>query len=460
MHRLLPFALAAACIAAFQIAATFIGGEYILNQLIMSAWYCLVVIGLCLLMGYAGQISLGHAAFFAIGGYTTAVLSTMNLLPAGKTVIVTSLSAAGLTAPGIDLWGSPVLRLSPWVSLVAAVIASAAIAYAIGIPVLRLKGHYLAMATLGFGTIIYRIALGTPLLGAADGLSDVPPFPLFAGLAIDGSKAHRLFGYYFSWFMVLAVTALFGNLINSRAGRALRAIHGNESAAQAMGVDTSRYKLHLFALSAMVAAVAGVFMTHYTGGIGPGEAGVMRSVRYVAIVAVGGMANLWGAIVAGTVLNFLSLRGYFGTYDDAVFGAVLIGMMLFSPMGSSGKNGRRKCFAGATNGSPLRRCDSNRHRLSDGSAMSLLEVTKLCKSFGGLHAVRDVSFSVAAGTIKGVIGPNGAGKTTLFNCIAGSLHPNSGRYTLMTGRSTGCLRTPWPAAESPGPSRPSSCLPI
>ena len=94
------------------------------------------------------------------------------------------------------------------------------------------------------------------------------------------------------------------NLINSRAGRALRAIHGNEGAAQAMGVDTARYKLHLFALSAVIAAVAGVFMTHYNGGIGPAEAGVMKSVRYVAIVAVGGMANLWGALIAGIDTEF------------------------------------------------------------------------------------------------------------------------------------------------------------
>jgi branched-chain amino acid transport system permease protein len=189
------------------------------------------------------------------------------------------------------------------------------------------------MATLGVGIIIYRIALGTPLLGAADGLSDVPPFPFFAGLALDGTRAHRLFSYYFSWSIVLIVMLLLVNLIGSQAGRALRAIHGNEAAAQAMGVDTARYKLHLFALSAIIAAIAGVFMTHYSGGIGPAETSVMKSVRYVAIVAVGGMANVWGALIAGTILNFLSLRGFFGTYDDAVFGAVLIAMMLFAPNG-------------------------------------------------------------------------------------------------------------------------------
>jgi branched-chain amino acid transport system permease protein len=323
----------AAGIIAIQVATTLSGSEFLLTPLIMAAWYSLVVAGLCLLMGYAGQISLGQAAFFAIGGYTTAVLSTVNLLPLKNAMPLKMLSALGLTAGGTDPWGCKVLHLSPWMSLLAAVITSATVAYGIGIPVLRLKGHYLAMATLGFGIIIYRIALGTPFLGAADGLSDVPPFPFFAGLALDGTRAHRLFSYYFSWSIVLAVMLLLVNLIGSRAGRALRAIHGNEAAAQAMGIDTARYKLHLFALSAVIAAIAGVFMTHYSGGIGPAETSVMKSIRYVAIVAVGGMANVWGALIAGTILNFLSLRGFFGTYDDAVFGAVLVAMMLFAPNG-------------------------------------------------------------------------------------------------------------------------------
>jgi len=323
----------AASIIAIQVATAMTGSEFLLTQLIMAAWYSLVVVGLCLLMGYAGQISLGHAAFFAIGGYTTAVLSTVNLLPLKNALPLKMLAVLGLTKGGTDPWGCEVLHLSPWISLLAAVTASAIIAYGIGMPVLRLKGHYLAMATLGVGIITYRIALGTPLLGAADGLSDVPPFPFFAGLALDGTRAHRLFSYYFSWSIVLIVMLLLVNLIGSQAGRALRAIHGNEAAAQAMGVDTARYKLHLFALSAIIAAIAGVFMTHYSGGIGPAETSVMKSVRYVAIVAVGGMANVWGALIAGTILNFLSLRGFFGTYDDAVFGAVLIAMMLFAPNG-------------------------------------------------------------------------------------------------------------------------------
>ena len=123
------------------------------------------------------------------------------------------------------------------------------------------------------------------------------------------------------------------NLIDSRVGRALAAVHGAEDAAEAMGIPTARYKLNMFVLSAVFAALAGVLLTHYNGGIGPSEAGVMKSVRYVAIVAIGGMANLWGAVSMSLVLNYLSLRGYFGTYDDAVFGVILILIMLFAPDG-------------------------------------------------------------------------------------------------------------------------------
>ncbi len=128
--------------------------------------------------------------------------------------------------------------------------------------------------------------------------------------------------------MVLAL-----NLVHSRVGRALRSIHENEEAAHSLGVNTYRYKLAVFVLSALFAAVGGVLLTHYNGSIGPSEATVMKSVRYVAIVAVGGMANLWGAMVMGILLNFLSLRGVFGTYDDTVFGGILIVMMLFAPQG-------------------------------------------------------------------------------------------------------------------------------
>jgi branched-chain amino acid transport system permease protein len=320
-------------VVAVQLLTYFTGASYHLTQLTMSAYYSLVIIGLCLLIGYAGQISLGHAGFFAIGGYTSAFLTTFDLAPYKGKAFVSFLSKAGVLSARQDLYGGSLLTVQPWAACVIAVLLTVLIAFIVGGPVLKLKGHYLAMATLGFGIIVYKLVLGTTVLGAADGLSDVPAFKIFPGLQVSGEVSMRVQNYYIAWGLVILGMIILINLIHSRVGRALRAIHSAEDAADAMGIDTSKYKLNIFVLSAVYAAVAGVFLTHYNGGIGPSEASIMKSVRYVAIVAVGGMANLWGALTMGVLLNYLSLRGYFGSYDDAVFGGILILIMLFAPEG-------------------------------------------------------------------------------------------------------------------------------
>lgn len=307
--------------------------RFYLTQLTMSAYYSLLIIGLCTVMGYAGQISLGHAGFFAIGGYISAGLTTHNLAEARDLLLVRLLDSMHLLVTGEDIYGDILVVVNPWAACILAVTAAALIAWLLGIPVLKLKGHYLAMATLGFGIIIYRIALASEYFGEADGISEVPSFPLVPGLAVSGDFGARVENYYIAWGLLILGLILLRNLINSRVGRGLRSIHASEEASESMGVNTSRYKLQVFVLSAVFAAVAGVFLTHYNGGIGPSEAGVMKSVRYVAIVAVGGMAHLWGALIMGVLLNFLSLRGVFGSYDDAVFGLILIIIMLFAPNG-------------------------------------------------------------------------------------------------------------------------------
>jgi branched-chain amino acid transport system permease protein len=326
------FSLIVAVIA-IQLITYFTDKSYYLTQLTMSAYYSLVIIGLCLLIGYAGQISIGHAGFFAIGGYLSAFLTTYNLLPYEKHTIISMFSKAGLLVSRQDLYGSEILNFHPWAACIAAVLSTVIVAYIIGGPVLKLKGHYLAMATLGFGIIVYRIVLGSAIFGEADGLSDVPAFTLIPGLEVSGKLSMRIQNYYIAWGLLILGLILLLNLTNSRIGRALRSIHGAEDASNAMGINTAKYKLHTFVLSAALASIAGVFLTHYNGGIGPSEASVMKSIRYVAIVAVGGMANLWGALTMGALLNFLSLRGYFGSFDDAVFGSILIVVMLFAPEG-------------------------------------------------------------------------------------------------------------------------------
>jgi len=355
--RLKPVLLLMAAIVAVHLLTVATAKEFYLTQLTMTAYYSLIVIGLCLLMGFAGQISLGHAGFFAIGGYTSAVLTTLDLSASREATLVSLLAKLGILTSRQDLYGGSVLTFHPWAAFIVAVLLAFCIAYAIGIPVLKLKGHYLAMATLGFGTIIFSIVLGTQRFGAADGISSVPPFPLIPGVSVSGNASLRAKNYYFAWILVTIAMMLLANLINSRVGRALRAIHGAEDASKAMGIDTSRYKLYTFTLSAVLAAVAGVFLTHFNGGIGPSEASIMKSIRYLAIVAVGGMGSLWGTLVMGVLLNFFSLRGYFGTFDDAVFGGILIIIMLFAPDGIMGADLREL----------LRKITNYQHQISNKS---------------------------------------------------------------------------------------------
>jgi branched-chain amino acid transport system permease protein len=335
-HRLktfLPFALFALALAAAQTILRAAGKEYCLTQLTMSLYYAIVVIGLCLVMGYAGQVSLGHGAFFAIGGYTAAVLTTHDFSGFAATSWGGALLRAHLLVARDDLYGSQILTTSPWAAFFAAMLVTAVVAGLIGYPALRLKGHYLAMATLGFGLIINKILLGTALFGAADGINGVPEWRLVPGLTVSSRSALRIENYYFAGALVLVLLVLLRNLIRSRVGRALQAIHNRETAAGAMGINTAAYKLRAFVLSALLAAMAGVFFTHYTGGIGPSEAGAFKSVRYVALAASGGMASLWGVTGMSTLLNYLSLRGLFGTYDNAVFGAILILIVSLAPEG-------------------------------------------------------------------------------------------------------------------------------
>jgi len=335
--RYIPLVLAAVAIVAVHLGLSAADLTSRMTQITMAAYYGLVVIGLCLLMGYAGQVSLGHAGFFAIGGYVSAALTTCNLLKSRQAWPVNWCDAIGLLVEHRDLYGQVMLSFKPWPAFLASLVLAGLIAWIIGQPVIRLKGHYMAMATLGFGLIIYRIVLGAEVFGRADGISNVPPFELVSiggwRLAVSDDISLRVQNYYIAWGTVLVAMMLAINLVHSRVGRALESIHQSEEAAHSLGINTFQYKLYTFILSALFAAAGGALLTHYNANINPSEVSVMKSVRYVSIVAVGGMANLWGALIMGVVLNFLSLRGKFGSYDDAVFGAILIGIMLFAPNG-------------------------------------------------------------------------------------------------------------------------------
>jgi branched-chain amino acid transport system permease protein len=344
MRRYVPVLALAVLAFALPPIATAAKAAFLLTQATMSAYYVLASLGLCALMGYAGQISMGQAAFFAIGGYASSFLSLLDLKAAAGAPAIRLMDTLGLLARGTDAYGAATLSPAPALACLCAVLLAAGVAALIGTPILKLKGHYLAMATLGFGIVVEKVARGTKALGGADGLSGVPALPLLPGIAVTGGRQARAANFTISWLLLALGLLLLVNLVRSRSGRALRALHDGEAAADAMGVDTARYKLKVFVLGAVYGAVAGALLTHYNGSIGPGEANVMKSVRYVAIVAIGGMANLTGTLLAGLVLNFLSLRGVFGSLDDGVFGAILVAVML---LGTSGAE-PRKILAGAS----------------------------------------------------------------------------------------------------------------
>lgn len=272
--------------------------NYFYEVAILVALNATVCVGLNLLIGYAGQISLGHAAFFALGGYGSAILAVRYGWPA-------------------------------WLSLPAACAAVGGLAFVIGRPTLRLQGHTLAMATLGLGVIV-SIVLGTEdgLTGGPDGMA-VPPLELF-GWVLRGERAW----YWIAAGVLLAVVWLALNLVESPRGRALRALHGSEVAAETAGIDSARHKLQVFVLSALLAALAGALTAHYAGFITPGKASFMHSVELVIMVVFGGMASTFGAVVGAAVLTLLpQMLTVLKDYEMMVFGAVLIATMVFFPQG-------------------------------------------------------------------------------------------------------------------------------
>lgn len=276
-----------------------LGNSYYLNVLVFVGIYSLITIGLSLLMGYTGQISLGHAAFFGLGAYTSGVLSTK-------------------------------FGVSPWLALLAAIFVTGGIAFLIGAPALKLKGHYLAMATLAFGYIVFIVFnQASSLTGGPSGFGQIPRFRL--GNFLLRSDVHY---YYLVWTLVIVVLLVSLNIIHSRVGRALRSIHEGELTANIMGVNTAKYKIQVFVLSAVYASLAGSLYAHFITFLNPTPFGFHFSIVLVAMVAVGGMASVWGAMIGAALLTLLPeyLRA-FHDYDILIYGSTLLVIMMFLPQG-------------------------------------------------------------------------------------------------------------------------------
>jgi branched-chain amino acid transport system permease protein len=288
-----------------------ITNDYYLGVLVFTAFNCLACTGLCLLMGYAGQISIGHGAFIAMGAYSSAILTTK-------------------------------LGWSPWAAMGFGVVIVIFVAFFVGIPTLRLKGHYLAMATLGFASIVHIVSVAAvDFTGGPSGIMSIPRLAVF-GYPLNSDTKF----FYFSWSVVVVGLYLAVNLIHSRAGRGLKAIHGSEDAASSLGVNITVYKIKIFVLSAIYASISGSLYAHYVLYIDPGPFDVMHSVLLVTMVAVGGLHNIWGALTGAVLLSllpeFLSFMSdslqefgfsYKTDYDILVYGGILLFIMLFLPEG-------------------------------------------------------------------------------------------------------------------------------
>jgi len=260
--------------------------------------FSLAVVGLNLLMGFAGQVSLGHAGFFGIGAYAVAI---------------------GPTSLGVP----------SWLALLAGALGAGLIAFVIGRPILRLRGHYLAVATLGMGLLIAMVFNNEAAwTGGPDGML-VPQLDV-AGWTVHGTHA---------WYWIAGVSLVIGtwiaaNVIASPTGRTLRAIHDSEVAARVLGVDVAHYKLIAFVLSAIYAAVAGSYLSLYDGLVTPTEAGFLRSIEFVTMAVLGGLGSVFGSIVGAAVLVVLpQVLTVFQDYEHIMLGLMMIVVMVFLPTG-------------------------------------------------------------------------------------------------------------------------------
>lgn len=296
---------------ALALVPRFITSDYYLSIPIFIALYTLVAVGLVLVLGYAGQLSMAQATFYGLGAYVSAILTTS-------------------------------VGLSPWLALVIAAILNCLFAFLVGIPIFRLRGHFLAMATLGLTIIVQLVLIEQyDLTGGPSGITGIPQLAA-AGFTFDRDAKF----FYLAWAVALVGIWIALNVARSRIGRALLAINGAEVAAEAMGVDAATYKAQVFALSAVYASVAGSLYAHYLTVVNPGPFGFGFSIQVVVMVVVGMRLSVWGGLVGAAITTVLSelLRAVVpavlgrdtGEYQFIAFGLILILVLLFMPEGVVG----------------------------------------------------------------------------------------------------------------------------
>ena len=386
-------ALAAAL--AVAVVPLLVTDRFLLKILTFVGINVIVVTGLALLFGYAGQVSLGHAAFVGIGAYTCANLTVKLQLP----WLVAFVAAGAVAAVG---------------GLVLAV------------PSLRLKGHYLAMATLGFGELMsIAFVEAQKVTGGIDGFGGIP-FPTLGPIEVRTPPGL----YWLVWGVAGLAMLVAANLVTKRPGRAMRAVHGSELGAQASGVDVTGIKVRVFTLSAAMAGIAGALYASFVGFVSPSAFTLQASVTYLAMAVLGGAASLAGPALSAALLTLLQ-------YTNALLPGLPRrgdgGHPKLRPRHLRTLNHPRGAVRATGDRGPVA---SAKGRRGAGS-MTLLSVKDVTKRFGGLTAVDSVTFDVHEGTIKALIGPNGAGKSTLFNSLTGFDRPDSGSVVVRRNRDHG-----------------------
>ncbi len=393
-----------------------------MRALNITGIFCLTIVGLDLLTGIAGQVSLGQAGFMAIGGYLSAVLAVKYHVP----------TLAGLV---IGMAGS------------------ALVAVVLGLVCGRLRGMYLAITTLAFGILVQGLANGLSITGGPSGIGGIPPFSV-AGFAFDSDTRF----FYLIWALVAVSLIAVANFVRSNRGRILRAMHGDQAGARSLGLNITRAKISVFVISACLASIAGSLYASYFRFLSPDQVGSSESLQLITMLVIGGMGTLFGPLIGVALLTYLPLESQsIANYSMLLTGVLLVLFLRYLPAGIWGGvlevinrvvPGRR--LAADVGGEPpgvgettdageaigfngtvgTSGADGVSGSTGAAEGVPALDVRELTKTFGGVRAVRSVSFTVPAGSLTALIGPNGAGKSTVFNLVTNLYRPDSGEVML------------------------------
>jgi branched-chain amino acid transport system permease protein len=395
--------------------------EFTVSVLSNIGLYALVAAGLVMLTGVGGMTSFGQAAFVGMGAYATAWICTSPTAAAWM---------GGAVSPA----------LLPWAGLALGLVFTFALAWTLGAVTLKLQGHYLPLCTIAWGLSLYYLFGNMDFLGGQTGITGVPPL-VVAGFSLATPRA---LGVVIWGVLLLALWAMH-NLLDSREGRAIRALKGGRLMAESMGVDTARHRIKLFVLAALLAAVSGWLYAHLQRFVNPTPFNLNIGIELLFMAVVGGAGHLWGAVLGAALITLLkeklqdvlpALLGTSGNFEVIVFGLLMLFVLqrfadglwpTVSRLASRWvRDDARKVAPALVHPSTMQLVQ----RKLPASGELLLEASDVSKRFGGLVANNAISMTLKAGEIHALIGPNGAGKSTFFNMISGVDDPTSGEVRL------------------------------